>query len=235
MSSTPSPTPSRRIFKTGLLLSLVFHLAAIGMLVWMAAREGLIGLPRKQVAVSLLREPPPHQPPDPEKPQPEAPKTELPVFSDSVLSAAPTSSPEKTAPVPSLPFVPPQTVPAVPSPAPADLPSFAFEDGGDTVQTSTDPAGVYRSYVEFNLRSRWNRPADIADEHYVAEIEIAVDTAGRLSDPRWKPKSGDARWDASVMAVITQTRNLDRSPPPGFPAKLTIRFDVVPSGELPAE
>ena len=111
------------------------------------------------------------------------------------------------------------------------MPSLAFDDGGKTVQAEKDPAALYRSFVEFSLRSRWNRPTDIADAHYFAEIEIAVDAVGRISAPRWKRKTGDARWDASVLDAIAQTKTLDRPPPAGFPVRLTVRFDVVQSAE----
>ena len=112
------------------------------------------------------------------------------------------------------------------------MPALTFDDGGKTVQTEKDPMALYRSFVEFSLRSRWNRPTDLADEHFVAEVEVAVDTAGRVSDLRWKRKSGDTRWDASVLEAITQTRKLNHSPPAGFPVRLTVRFDVLQSAEL---
>jgi len=123
-------------------------------------------------------------------------------------------------------------MPVVAAPVPVEMPSLAFDDGGKTVQTEKDPAALYRCFVEFSLRSRWNRPTDIADEYYVAEVEVAVDATGLISDPRWKRKSGDARWDASVMDAVNQTRNLDRPPPAGFPTRLTVRFDVIQSAEL---
>ena len=112
------------------------------------------------------------------------------------------------------------------------MPALVFDDGGKTVQTEKDPAALYRSFVEFCLRSRWNRPMDIADANYVAEIEIAVDAGGRISAPRWKRKTGDTRWDASVLDAIAQTKALERPPPAGFPARLTVRFDVIQSAEL---
>jgi hypothetical protein len=62
-----------------------------------------------------------------------------------------------------------------------------------------------------------------------------VDAAGRISTPRWIRKSGDARWDASVWNAVAETRSLNRPPPPGFPTRVTIRFDVIQSGELPLE
>jgi hypothetical protein len=220
-----------------LLLSLLFHLAVIALLLWVAAREGWIVLPLRTISVSLLLQPPPAEPPPRKTPASEPPAKPFDSLSQPLqpsVSPEPAPQPEKLpSAIPQHVFRQPRL--ELPAPAPAELPAFAFGGAGTTAQTRSDPAALYRSYVEFSLRSRWNRPEDIADEHYVAEIEIAVDSAGRISNRGWKLKSGDVRWDASVMKVITQTRTLDRPPPPGFPAKLTIRFDVVPSGELPAE
>jgi hypothetical protein len=111
------------------------------------------------------------------------------------------------------------------------MPALVFDDGGKMVPTENNPTALYRSFVEFSLRSRWNRPTDLADANYVAEIELAVDAAGRISAPRWRRKSGDARWDAAVLDAIAQTKMLDRPPPAGFPGRLTVRFDVVQSPE----
>lgn len=225
----PTPTPERprrRTFSSGLLISLVFHVVVIGLLAWFAAREGMLGQPLKQITVRLMPPPAPEKPPVPEKPKPELPKEKPAPFTEP-------APPKVSAPAQVKNLTPvPETAPAVAAPAPAEMPSLAFDDGGKTVQTEKDPAALYRSFVEFCLRSRWNRPTDIADAHYVAEVEIAVDAVGRISAPRWKRKTGNTRWDASVMNAIGQTKALDRPPPAGFPARLTVRFDVVQTAEL---
>jgi len=224
---TPLPElPRRRTFNSGLLISLVFHVVVIGLLAWFAAREGMLGQPLQQITVRLMPPPAPEKPPVPEKPKPELPKEKPAPFTEPAPPKISASAPVKS----STPV--PETTPAVAAPAPAEMPSLAFDDGGKTVQTEKDPAALYRSFVEFCLRSRWNRPTDIADAHYVAEVEIAVDAVGRISAPRWKRKTGDARWDASVMEAIAQSKKLERPPPAGFPARLTVRFDVVQSAEL---
>jgi len=76
------------------------------------------------------------------------------------------------------------------------------------------------------LRSKWVRPENIADDNYVAEVEISVDKSGKISDPLWKKGSGDSRWDDSVRSAIAATKSLDRYPPKNFPARVLIRFDV---------
>ena len=52
MSIRRQPRP--RVSKAGLFLSLVFHLAAIGLLVLLAAREGLFGLTISQGSISNM-------------------------------------------------------------------------------------------------------------------------------------------------------------------------------------
>jgi hypothetical protein len=217
--------PRRRTISSGLWISLTFHGVIIGLLAGLAAREGMMGQPRKQITVRLM------PPPSTEKPallvqaKPELPKEKPALLAEPTAPAviAPPAAPTST-PVP-------EAGPAITAPAPAEMPSLAFDEGGETVQTENDPAALYRDFVEFSLRSRWNRPTDIADMHYVAEVEIAVDAGGRIGAPRWKRKTGDARWDASVLNAVTQTKTLDRSPPAGFPARLTVRFDVVQTAE----
>lgn len=217
------PEPPRRSLKSGLLISLAFHLAVIALLIWFAAREGMLGQPLRQITVRLMPLPQPAQPPPAESPKPAPPKDHPPSRPES---APPPNPPPPSTAAPSSP-APPVAIPPAPAPAPAVLPSLAFNDGDRTVQTEKDPATLYRSYVEFSLRSRWNRPPDIADEHYVAEVELTVDSVGRITGTRWKRKSGDPRWDASVMAAINDSRQINRPPPAGFPPRLTVRFDVV--------
>ena len=224
---TPTPEPPhRRTFNSGLLISLVFHVVVIGLLAWFAAREGMLGQPLQKISVRLLPPPAPEKPPVPEKLKPELPP-------EKNIPQSVSAPPKVSAPAPEKIAMPvPEPLPAVAAPAPVEMPSLAFDDGGKTVQTEKDPAALYRSFVEFSLRSRWNRPTDIADAHYVAEVEIAVDAAGRISAPCWKRKTGNIRWDTSVLDAIAQTKTLERPPPAGFPARLTIRFDVIQSAEL---
>jgi hypothetical protein len=80
--------------------------------------------------------------------------------------------------------------------------------------------------VEYTLRSKWNRPDDLADENFVAEVEVAVGRDGRISDPRWEKWSGDTRWDESVRRAIAVVTHMDRPPPTNFPPRVLVRFDV---------
>ena len=124
------------------------------------------------------------------------------------------------------------TAPAV-APAAASLPAFEFSDGAKPVQSLSDPNGIYKALIEHSLRSRWDRPENIADDAYVAEVELSVDAKGRVTDYRWLSGSGDKRWDDSVRAVVAETRTISRPPPKGFPQKFPVRFDVETSRTEP--
>jgi hypothetical protein len=56
----------------------------------------------------------------------------------------------------------------------AELPSFEF-GGGKAVETSSDPVQLYKGYMEYVLRQKWNRPDDEADDDFVAEVAVSVD------------------------------------------------------------
>jgi outer membrane biosynthesis protein TonB len=218
---TSSPL-NRNSPKVNLLISLAFHLTIVLALVFFAAREGFLGKQLKKITVEMVKQTPPEKPKEPEKPKVEPPKLEPPKIEIPKVETAKVESPKATGPAP-----PPAMGggPAPVAPAAAELPSFEF-GGGKTVQTSSDPVLLYKAALEFALRSKWRRPAGSADDNYVAEVEVAVDHDGQISDPAWKKGSGDARWDDSVRQAISATRNLDRPPPPNFPSRVLVRFDV---------
>ena len=205
--------------RVNLLISLVFHSSLVIVLIYFAAREGLLGKQLKKISVEIIREKEPEKPREPEKPKEEPPRVEPPKIADSPKREAPREAPAAPPPATGATLAPAVV------PPPAEVASFEF-DGGKTVQSSSDPVQLYRGYVEYSLRSRWNRPPDMADDHFVAEIEVSVDRDGRITDPKWKKGSGDTRWDDSVRAALAATRSLDRRPPAGFPTRVLIRFDV---------
>jgi outer membrane biosynthesis protein TonB len=227
MTPLTSPRKPKNSSRTNLLIALAFHTAIVLVLVFFAAREGLLGKQLKKIAVEMVREKEPEKPAEPEKPKPEPPRTVEPpktVEPQRTVETHTPAVPQSTAPTPPTSTT---TVVAPPvfAPPASDVPSFEFE-GGRSVQTSSDPAELYRGFVEYSLRARWNRPDNIADDNYVAEVEISVDRTGKLSLPEWKRSSGDTRWDNSVRAAIAASSSLDRPPPTNFPPRVIVRFDV---------
>jgi len=205
--------------KVNLTLSLVFHGALVLVIVFFAAREGMLGKKLKEITVTMA---PKEKKPEPPKEKPPEPKVEppKPVETPKVASLAPPPPVQNVAPPPPIQEAP------IAAPAAVNLPAMDFSDGAKDVQSVSDPNLIYKGLVEHALRSRWNRPEDIADEKFVAEVELSVDSDGNVTGSRWLKGSGDLRWDNSVKAVITATKVLSRPPPKGFPAKFVTRFDV---------
>jgi hypothetical protein len=202
------PRKPRNSSKVNLLISLGFHALLVIVLFYFAARTGLLGKKIQKITVTLekppvkLPEPPKVEPPK-ELPKPEPPK---------IVAAPKVEAPKAEAP--------PVVAPPV-----AELPSFDF-DGGKLVQSSSDPVQLYKGQLEYALRSKWNRPEDLADDAYVVEVEVAVDKAGNISQPKWQKSSGDKRWDESVRSAVAATTRLNRPPPTNFPPRVVVRFDV---------
>ena len=198
----------RNSSKVNLTISFIFHGLLILVVFFFAAREGLVGKKLKQLAVTMV---PKEKKPEPAKEKPADPKPET----------------AKADQAPKMAVAQPKVDTA------AAAPPMDFSDGAKEVQTISDPNGLYKALIEHTLRSRWNRPEDIADEAYVAEVELNVDAKGRVTDYHWLKGSGDKRWDDSVKAVVAQTKTISRPPPKGFPQQFPVRFDVETSRTEP--
>jgi TonB family protein len=161
----------------------------------------------------------PQKPKEQPKPPKEEPKVEPPKQVDQPKVAAVTPPPAAVAAAP-------PAVEAPPAVAPPTLDASFFGDGAKAVREVSDPKLIYKSSIERALLANWNRPDDAHDDAYVAEIELSIDPAGRVTDSRWLKGSGDARWDKSVKAAVSATKSIGTVPPAGFPGKFTARFDV---------
>jgi len=216
----------RNSSKINLTISFIFHSILIMVIFFFAAREGLVGKKLKQIAVTMV---PKEKKPEPPKEKPPEPKAETAKTDQTPKMSIPQPKVE-TAVAPPPPAM--DVAPAVAPPA-ASLPAFDFTDGAKEVQTISDPSGIYKALIERTRRSRWNRPEDIADDTYVAEVELSVDAKGRVTDYRWLKGSGDKRWDDSVKAAVAQLKTISRPPPKGFPPQFPVRFDVETSRTEP--
>jgi outer membrane biosynthesis protein TonB len=202
--------------KVNLLISMVFHALVVGTLLYVAAREGLLGKQVKKIAVEMIKEKQLEKPKEPEKPKEIVPKMDIP----KMVTVAKTEAPRETAAPPPSSAAPPAVAPPV-----ADLPSFTFE-GGKAVVSSSDPVLLYKGLVENALRFNWERPKGMDDHTNTAEVELAVDRDGQISNPVWKKTSGQKKWDESVRLAIANTARLGRPPPTNFPPRVVVRFDV---------
>jgi hypothetical protein len=198
--------------KVNLTISAIFHAVLVGAMFYFAAREGLLGKKLQKISVQMVKEKPPDKPKEPDKPKVEPPKVETP-------KVEPPKVAEEAKPAP------PVAAPPVVAPPAVEVPSFEFE-GGKAVNSESDPVQLYKGYLEYVLRSKWNRPENLEDDHYVAEVQVKVDRTGKLGGVAWQKGSGNDKWDQSVKDVFKAVQAIDRRPPTNFPPQVTVRFDV---------
>ena len=210
MIPNTQPRKVKNSSKVNLLISFIFHAVLVLALLYFAAREGLLGKKLEKISVQMVKEKPPEKPKEPPKIEP--PKIETPKIEPPKI-------------VESRPAAPPTVAPPTVAPPVAELPSFDFS-GGKEVVSSSDPVQIYKGYMEYVLRSKWDKPDDMADDNYVVEMSISVGKDGQLGAPVVQKSSGNEKWDDSVRQVFNAVKSFDRPPPTNFPPVVTIRFDV---------
>jgi TonB family protein len=204
--------------KVNLTISFIFHSILIAAVFYFAAREGMLGKKMKTIVAEMVKEKKPVEPPKPKEEQKVAqqPKNDEP----KPIATVPQPQTQVTA------APPPTEAPPAAAPPTVDVPTLDFQDGAKEVVTISDPKLLYKGLIELALRSRWERPEDIADDTYVAEVELQIDPQGNVTSSKWIKGSGDARWDKSVKQAVAATRAINRPPPKGFPGNFLARFDV---------
>jgi len=202
--------------KVNLTISAVFHSLLIGVMFYLAAREGILGKKMQTLAVTMV----PKEKKELPKEKTIEPKIETPKPTEVAKT---TTAPAPRVEAPSAP--PPSDTQVAVAPAAAITADMVFDEGAKAVDDG-DPNSVYKNMVQRTLRTHWNRPEDLADETFVAEAELSINKNGRLGPYRWISGSGNRIWDDSVKSVLAATKTIDRPPPKGFPAKFTVRFDV---------
>ena len=202
--------------KVNLLISFTFHAFLVVVLLYFAARSGILGNQLKKISVQMIKEK------APPKPKPPPPHVEPPKITPKVVE------PKVTEPVAKAP--PPTAAPPTAAPPATTLPSFDF-GGGKAVETSSDPVQLYKGALEYAFRSKWDRPDNMNDEKFVADVQVSVDRDGNVSNPQWEKGSGNTAWDASVRKAIAAVTSMDRPPPTNFPPQITVQFDVQDEAE----
>ena len=206
------PKKPKNSSKVNLTISVVVHGVIVLVLLYFAAREGLIGKKVQTLLVTKVEEKKKEPEKPKEVPKPEPPKVEPP----KVVEPPKADSPKPTAPI---------VAPPVVAPAAAEVPSFDFA-GGKAVISENDPVQLYKGYLEYVLRSKWNRPENLDDAAYVAEVSLKVAPDGGLSAVKWQKGSGNNEWDQTVRNVFQRVTQIDHRPPTNFPDQITVRFDV---------
>src|ERR1700742_457479 len=109
------PRKKKNSSKVNLTISFVFHVLLVGVLLFFAAREGLLGKKLQKISVQMVKEKPPEKPKEPEPPKVEPPKV--------------VEAPPKLVEAPKVAATPPLAGPPVVAPPAAELPSFEFGGG----------------------------------------------------------------------------------------------------------
>src|SRR5262245_54616615 len=130
----------RNSSKINLTISILFHTAVVLGVIYLAARQGILGKKLKEITVTMV---PKEKKPEPPKEKPAPPKVEPPKPAEPPKTVA--APPPKVEPV-----APPSPIetPALAAPAPVELPAFAFSDGAHQVETVSDPNVIYKGLVE---------------------------------------------------------------------------------------
>lgn len=207
----------RNSAKVNLTLSIAFHLVLVALGAFWAAREGMMGKGLQSLTVVLV---PKEKKPDEPKKEESRPADNKP--EPTVARPAPAARPADL-PRPAAP--PPPAYVETTAPPPAEIPVLTLGDLG-AADAAPDAIEAYKGYVELTLRNQWLRPEQPDDAGLAAEVEVAVNQAGQLQQHELKRSSGDRRWDESVLKAIASTRAFARPPPPGFPTRFLVRFDV---------
>lgn len=211
----------KKASRISVVISTLFHTILVGGLAFFAAKEGMLGKEMKKIAVTMVAK---EKPPEKPKEKPPEPKPEK----------EPEKAKEDSPPVQRLASLPPPAAAnyapamesAIAAPAAAEAPAFDF-GGGKEVQTTSNPADIYKSYMEYSFRSHWDRPENINDDNFVAEVAVNVASDGSITSTEWEKGSGNTAWDNSVKKALTETDSIGRPPPKGFPSRIVVRFDVL--------
>ena len=203
--------------RVNLTISIVIHALLFALGAYWAAHEGVLGKKLQELSVGLLAK---EKKPEPKK---EEAKSDEP---KKIEQTKMVEQAKAAAAAPAAKFVPPPPAAdaAAAPPPPVVIPGGFVLD--QNAITSSDPVVHYKQHIESTLRAKWNRPTDIADSDFVAEVEVTLDPAGGITGHDWKRGSGDDRWDASVRKALAATKAVSRPPPNGFPGKFLVRFDV---------
>jgi hypothetical protein len=211
--------------KTNVTISVVIHLILFALGAYWAAHEGVLGKKLQELSVGLI--------PKEKKPQEEAKKTEPKAEGPKKVEQPKTLEQAKAAAPPPPKFVAPAGGGDVPAPPPAvTLGDGAFAiDAGSLAGNGGDLIGHYKQQVESMLRALWDRPNDVDDRSFLAEVEMHIDAQGKILGYDWKKGTGNQRWDDSVKKVLASSKGMSRPPPKGFPDKFIVRFDTEPASE----
>lgn len=205
--------------KTSLVISIVVHVAVVGLVTWVAARQGILGKQIKEMVAVPVEEP--KKPEETEKPKEtknEPPKQEDP-RPQEVQHQAPVVAPVVDATPPPA-DVPPPDAPAINGEAEIVIEA---PNAGATV---TDPIKAYQSLVQSVYLRVWDKPDGMDDSSLSVDADVRLSPGGEVISSKLSRGSGDSKWDKSVAKALERVKEVGRALPPNFPNAFTVRFDT---------
>jgi hypothetical protein len=201
--------------RTSFIIAVVFHVILISAVFFFAAHEGVLGKKLQQIAVTMVKE----KKQEVAREKPPEPKIETPKTENKIVDIP--------KPVEQLVHneIPPVAPPVVVPPS-ISIPTIDFSDGAKEVMTTTDKNILYKGQIEYVLRTHWNKPEGINDKDFVVEVELNIDSMGKVGNYKIIKESGNKKWDDSVNQALAKIHTIGRSPPKGFPETFLVRFDV---------
>ena len=204
-------TRKKTTAKSSVTVSVIIHALIFLAGAYWAAHEGMRGQKMKDLSATIMDK----EKKEVKKDEPKAEERKAAVAEEVKSIKAAAASTEK--------FVPPAAVADVAAAVPPPVIDGSFIINQAVIE---DPVVSYKEQIETALRSKWQRPADVLDFGYFAEVEVSVDATGHLANTFWKKGSGDAKWDDSVKQALEKSKTFRRPPPKGFPERVLVRFDV---------
>ena len=208
--------------RASIVVSILFHALVVGLVAYLAARQGILGTTvRDMVAVQVdEKKPEPPKPKEEPKPEPEKPNPDQKPAPAVAQTPVPIATPTQALP-------PTDAPPPVDAPAAADAPEMFIPSangaGGGEVLT---PQEAYRRTIQSVFLSVWDKPAGMDDSSFSADVEMTLDPSGRIQQARFVRGSGDPKWDDTVKAALIKIKEIGTPPPDKFPANFSVRFDA---------
>lgn len=204
--------------RVNLTISLILHVLLFAAGAYWAAHEGILGKKIQELSLMLV----------PKEKKEEAKKDEPKIEEKKVETKPAETEKVAAAPVQKLVAPPPPVIDtSIAAPPPVVDQSFVWVDP----DPAKDPKNIYAGQIEKSIRLRWERPKDLEDVDYAAEVELTLDSSGKILAFDWKKGSGNRSWDESVKLALANTTSVGAPPPKDFPNKFRVRFDVQAASE----
>lgn len=101
-----------------------------------------------------------------------------------------------------------------------------------SAKTTSGPVGnpdaisAYDAHIYSQFYNAWERPS--APGARPAKVTISISSSGRVTSSRLSQSSGDAAFDASVMAAVRRVTSLAKPPPTGYPRdNIIVQFRLI--------